>query len=100
MSFDKWWDKHKKGFYATPLMEKCFNAGFDEGLGKGFLATRIIKWLIVAVVIMVVALLMSGCEDRYRYPCQDPANFKNPECKPPLCVADGSCTDYLVRKPK
>ena len=100
MSFEKWWDKHKDGFLATPLMEKCFDAGFDEGLDQGFLAGRIIKWLIAAVVIVTVAFLVSGCEDRYRYPCQDPQNFSKAECKPPVCVADGTCTDYLVRKAK
>ena len=100
MSFDKWWDKHKSGFFATPLMEKCFNAGFDEGLDQGFLATRIVKWLIAAVAAVIVAFLLSGCEDRYRYPCQDPDNFSKPECKKPACVTDGTCTEYLVRKIK
>jgi len=48
--------------------------------------------LVVASAVFAIA----GCSDQYRYPCQDPANQGQPECTPPECVADGTCTDYLV----
>jgi hypothetical protein len=48
--------------------------------------------LVVASAVFAIA----GCSDQYRYPCQDPANQGKPECTPPECVADGTCTDYLV----
>jgi hypothetical protein len=47
----------------------------------------------------LLMLLLSGCsvpQDRYRYPCQDPANWKNAECNPPLCESSGTCTKDLV----
>jgi hypothetical protein len=47
------------------------------------------KWLVL--------LLLVGCESRYRYPCQDPANQSAPACQHPACEADGTCADYLVK---
>ena len=48
-----------------------------------------------AVFLVLAALLLVGCEDRYRYPCQDPANKDNPECNRPECEKDGLCYDTL-----
>jgi hypothetical protein len=48
-----------------------------------------------AVFLILTALLLVGCEDRYRYPCQDPANKDNPECNRPDCETDGFCYDQL-----
>ena len=48
-----------------------------------------------AVSLILAALLLVGCEDTYRYPCQDPANKDNPECNRPICEADGFCYDTL-----
>jgi hypothetical protein len=48
-----------------------------------------------ALALFATALLLVGCEDTYRYPCQDPANKDNPECTRPLCEADGFCYDTL-----
>ena len=46
-------------------------------------------------IIPLIALLLVACEDTYRYPCQDPENWKNPECNPPACEVDGFCWDKL-----
>jgi len=46
-------------------------------------------------VLFVAALLLVGCEDTYRYPCQDPANKDKPECNRPACEGDGMCYDSL-----
>ena len=48
-----------------------------------------------AVFLVLTALLLVGCEDRYRYPCQDPANAEKEECNRPVCEADGMCYDTL-----
>ena len=48
-----------------------------------------------ALALVAVALLLVGCEDTYRYPCQDPENKDNPECNRPICEADGFCYDTL-----
>ena len=46
--------------------------------------------------ILTVMLLLGGCEDTYRYPCQDPANWNNEHCKRPKCEVDGQCSDELT----
>ena len=51
-------------------------------------------------VLFVAALLLVGCEDTYRYPCQDPANKDKTECNRPECEADGFCYDKLNGLPE
>lgn len=48
------------------------------------------------MLILVAGLLVAGCEYRYRYPCQDPANWEKKECQRPQCELDGECTDTLT----
>ena len=44
----------------------------------------------------ILLVLLTGCEDRFRYPCQNPVNWENAECKPPICTATGTCPEQLV----
>lgn len=46
----------------------------------------------------LAVLFVSGCgyDGHYRYPCQDPANWENAECKPPICTVNGACPEDLV----
>jgi hypothetical protein len=53
----------------------------------------IIKYILIAV-------LLVGCSDVYRYPCQDPANHNKIQCNPPVCEASGTCTKYLIGSEK
>ena len=49
--------------------------------------------------LFIVGLLaVAGCafDGTYRYPCQDPDNWDNTECKPPVCNVDGTCTETLL----
>ncbi len=46
--------------------------------------------------LLLVLVAITGCQDRYRYDCQDPDNWEVPECQKPKCVASGYCTEYLV----
>lgn len=48
------------------------------------------------IVCLMVLVMLSACEDRYRYPCQDPQNWELDECKPPICTASGTCPEQLV----
>ena len=48
----------------------------------------------------IMLVLLTGCEDRYRYPCQDPLNWEKAECKPPICTAAGTCPEMLVSHEK
>jgi hypothetical protein len=44
----------------------------------------------------ILLVLLTGCEDRFRYPCQNPENWELDECKPPICTASGTCPEQLV----
>lgn len=49
-----------------------------------------------AVMLALSLLFVAGCEDHYRYPCQDPANWNSEECQRPVCEAEGICPDQLL----
>jgi len=49
----------------------------------------------VKYLILILALL-AGCEDRWRYFCQDPQNFSKQRCQRPDCLFTQDCPDYLV----
>ena len=48
-------------------------------------------------ILSVFLVLLTGCEDRFRYPCQDPKNWANVECKTPICTATGTCPEQLIK---
>lgn len=51
-------------------------------------------------VFIFTALLLAGCDERYRYPCQDPTNWDKQECKKPYCSANGTCPEDLTHYEK
>jgi hypothetical protein len=52
-------------------------------------------WIVIAISIAMV-ILLSGCEDKYRYICQNPDKFDLPECQKPRCLFTQTCPEYLV----
>jgi len=49
-------------------------------------------------VILTALLSSCGYDGHFRYPCQDPKNWENAECKPPICTANGACPEDLVNR--
>lgn len=49
---------------------------------------------LLLISLTLIALL--GCNERYRYYCQDPANFSAKRCQRPDCLFTQDCPDYLV----
>jgi hypothetical protein len=47
------------------------------------------------VILFVLSFTLVGCEERYRYPCQDEANKEHPDCVRPGCEVTGFCFDTL-----
>ena len=43
------------------------------------------------LLIFVVTGFLYGCEETYRYPCQDPKNRGTEECKPENCSITRTC---------
>jgi hypothetical protein len=48
------------------------------------------------IILVVLSITQLGCEDRYRYKCQNPDNFALPECQKPKCLFTQQCPEYLV----
>lgn len=46
--------------------------------------------------ILLLTLLLAGCSDMYRYPCQNPDNWDHKVCKKPYCSANGTCPEDLT----
>jgi hypothetical protein len=45
---------------------------------------------------LFVLLLLTGCDDRFRYTCQNPDHFTDSECQKPRCLFTQTCPEYLV----
>ena len=45
---------------------------------------------------LLFAMLLVGCEDRYRYICQNPDHFTDAQCQKPKCLFTQQCPEYLV----
>ena len=48
-------------------------------------------------LIMLSLLAVTGCEQAFRYPCQDPANWNAPECQRPICEVNRDCPDLIFK---
>jgi hypothetical protein len=51
-------------------------------------------------LLLLTLLTLVGCEERFRYPCQDPANWEAKICKKPFCSANGTCPEDLTHYEK
>lgn len=45
----------------------------------------------------VLLIVLGGCQERFRYPCQDPANWETARCQRPQCAITQECPDQLVK---
>ena len=52
------------------------------------------------MLMLSMCLAANACEDRFRYPCQDPKNWENKECKAPICTATGTCPEDVTQPEK
>ena len=50
--------------------------------------------------LLLLIPLLFACEERYRYPCQDPNNWNETFCKKPHCSANGTCPEDLTHYEK
>jgi hypothetical protein len=54
---------------------------------------------VLALALICLATL-AGCEDRYRYVCQDPENWEKDICKKPQCEVTRSCPEHIFKEEK
>ena len=62
----------------------------------GYFLKKLALYTAALLYIVLIAGLLSGCQDRYRYPCQNPDNFYKAECQKPKCQFTQMCPEYLV----
>jgi len=56
--------------------------------------------MIKFLIILLLPLTLFACEERYRYPCQDPEHWGEKQCKKPFCSANGTCPEDLAHYEK
>ena len=47
------------------------------------------------ILLLLLPLTLFACDERYRYPCQNPRNWETEQCKKPYCTANGTCPEDL-----
>ena len=90
--FDDWW----YSIYADkPKMihRQCYEEGYEQRNAE--IKALFLTSLSVAIVVGIAVFLV-GCQDHYRYPCQNPDNFYKAECQKPKCLFTQMCPEYLV----
>jgi predicted small lipoprotein YifL len=47
---------------------------------------------------LILSSSLAGCgyDGWVRYPCQEHANWENPECQKPQCKVTGTCTEDVI----
>ena len=56
---------------------------------------KMVKYLLILLALPLGLALFSG--DRFRYPCQDPANWDKDICKMPLCDVTRTCPEHIFK---
>jgi hypothetical protein len=56
---------------------------------------KLVKWLLLLLLLPLTLAVFSG--DRFRYPCQDPANWDKDFCKVPLCDVTRTCPEHIFK---
>lgn len=56
---------------------------------------QLFKWM-GALIILPLAMAVFG-GDRFRYPCQDPANWDKDFCQKPLCDVTRTCPEHIFK---
>jgi hypothetical protein len=49
-------------------------------------------------VLCIPVLVALGCEERYRYPCQNPDNWDKAVCQKPKCEVHRQCPDLIFKE--
>jgi hypothetical protein len=56
---------------------------------------KLFKWLAVLIVLPLGVAVFGG--DRFRYPCQDPANWDKAVCQKPACDVTRTCPEHVFK---
>lgn len=58
-----------------------------------------LAWTVLLILYLALLVLIAvGCsEEVYRYPCMNPKNWDQAQCKRPECEILGECPDQLMK---
>ena len=56
---------------------------------------KMMKWLVILIMLPVGLAFFGG--DKFRYPCQDPANWDKDFCKLPICDVTRTCPEQIFK---
>jgi hypothetical protein len=71
-----------------------YKGGFMK---KPFLPNILEVYVYLPLVTLIIGIyVVFLAEDKYRYECQDPSFWNAPQCNPPICLANGTCTKDLI----
>ena len=56
---------------------------------------KLFKWLGLLIILPVTLAAFGG--DRFRYPCQDPANWDKEMCQKPQCDVTRTCPEHIFK---
>ena len=56
---------------------------------------KMVRYLVLLLALPLGLAMFSG--DRFRYPCQDPANWDKDFCKMPLCDVTRTCPEHIFK---
>jgi outer membrane lipopolysaccharide assembly protein LptE/RlpB len=51
-------------------------------------------------LLIALVLLLTACEQRYRYACQNPDNWESKQCQKPLCEVNQDCPEHVFNGQK
>lgn len=53
--------------------------------------------LIFVILAIFLSIIFLG-QDRYRYECQNPEMWSQPQCNTPICETSGTCTKDIIHR--
>jgi hypothetical protein len=53
---------------------------------------------LVVFILALPVVFAAGCEQKFRYPCQDPKNWETAQCQKPLCEVNRDCPDLIFKE--
>ena len=56
---------------------------------------KLARFLLILLALPIGLAMCSG--DRFRYPCQDPANWDKDICKMPICDVTRTCPEHIFK---
>lgn len=57
---------------------------------------KLVKYLLILLLLPLALAYFSDCE-RFRYPCQNPANWNDEMCNKPLCDVTRTCPEHIFK---